>query len=322
MTRSGSSFLTRFALAGHHQLAAVAPQLMTMVALLALASAPSFALARQLPVPGIADPRVAVVDYTPDDVVLITVTLGYAVTLDFGSEEKIETASVGDGLNWQITPNRQANLLFVKAMAAPATTNMTVVTSLRVYHFELQAQHRFSAGSRSHRHHGGPLLFAVRFTHPAPAVVTAEPGTANLQPLPPAEKNAAYSYDGARAALPVKVFDDGVSTYFKFADTTEIPAIVAIDRDGKETLVNIANRDGYVVADRVACAFVLRRGTIITRIFNDGYHEDADLTSQLSRHDRHGRPGRLPAAPRPVSTPGSPAASVAPTAQTPSVPHA
>ena len=272
------------------------PRLLAITASLMLAGAP--ALARQLPVPGIADPRVALVEYTPDDVVLITATLGYAVTLDFGDEERIETASVGDGLNWQITPNRHANLLFVKAMAAPATTNMTVVTSLRVYHFELRGQRR------AQRHHGGPLLFAVRFTHPAPAIVTAE-AAADLPPPPPAEKNAAYSYDGAREALPVKVFDDGTSTYFKFADTTDIPAIVAVDRDGKEALVNIANRDGYVVADRVAPAFVLRRGSIVTRIFNDGFHEDSDQPSQLSRHNRHGRvaPAPAPSAPPASSVP-------------------
>ena len=61
--------------------------------MLMLTGAQTPALATQLPVAGVADPRVRVVDYTPDDVVLITATLGYAVTLDFGEEEKIETVS-------------------------------------------------------------------------------------------------------------------------------------------------------------------------------------------------------------------------------------
>ena len=280
--------------------------------LLMLTGAQTPALATQLPVAGIADPRVRVVDYTPDDVVLITATLGYAVTLDFGEEEKIETVSVGDGLNWQLTPNRHANLLFVKAMAPRATTNMTVVTSLRVYHFELRAQ------PRNNTRRAGPLLFAVRFNHPAPAVVAP---VAEAPPPPPREENTAYSYDGASAALPVKVFDDGTSTYFKFADSTDIPAIMVIDRDGKEALVNVANRDGYVVVDRVASAFVLRRGTIVTRIFNDGFHEDTSQPSQLMRHSRHPRPVFRPA-PAPVAAPAVPAE--APPTQTPpapSVPH-
>ena len=304
--------------------AMLAPRIPMLLAGLLLAGVSAPALATQLPVRGIADPRVAVVDYTPDDVVLITATLGYAVTLDFGEDEKIETVSVGDGLNWQLTPNRHANLLFVKAMAPRVTTNMTVVTALRVYHFELRAQPRSVVMGRRHGRRNAQPLFAVRFTHPAPAMVAP---AADLPPPPPVEANASYSYDGARGALPVKVFDDGTSTYFKFSDSTDIPAIMAIDRDGKEALVNIANRDGYVVADRVAPAFVLRRGAIVTRVFNDGFHEDTGQPSQLrprGRHDRDRRPA--PGAPQGAAPAISPPALQTPAPLTPAplppaVPH-
>lgn len=249
---------------------------------LAWMSAPA-AWAIQIPAPGGGDPRVRVVDYTPGEVVLITATLGYAVTLDFGEDEKIETVSVGDGLTWQLTPNRRANLLFVKPMAAKGATNMTVVTTLRVYHFELRARARSSAP------HDSQLVFAVRFSHPPPAVVTAAPEPEPAPPAPPKAVNTAYSFDGAPSGAPVRVFDDGVSTYFKFADTAEIPAILAIDRDRKENVVNVANRDGFMVVDRLAPGFVLRRGSTVTRIFNDAYRADAQTPTELPRHGKRSK---------------------------------
>jgi type IV secretion system protein VirB9 len=71
--------------------------------------------------------------------------------------------------------------------------------------------------------------------------------------------------------VPLKVFDDGTVTYFRFATGTDLPAIFAIDRDGKETTVNLAARGDYFVADRLAQAFVLRRGGDVTRIINEKF---------------------------------------------------
>ena len=85
------------------------------------------------------DPRVQVIEYAPDMIVPLATTPGFAVTIDFGDDEKVETVSIGDSTDWQISPNHRANLLFVKPMTAPAATNMTVVTNQRVYYFALTA---------------------------------------------------------------------------------------------------------------------------------------------------------------------------------------
>jgi len=53
-------------------------------------------------------------------------------------------------------------------------------------------------------------------------------------------------------------------------------------------VVNVASRSGYLVVDRVARAFVLRRGQETTRIINDGYKEEG--------------PGPLSPKPRPEPT--------------------
>lgn len=232
--------------------------------------------------PVLADPRVRVVEFSPDAVVPLVATLGYAVTIDFGEDEQVETVSIGDGTDWQVTPNRRGNLLFVKPMAARGATNMAVVTNLRVYHFALSARPRVGLDARGDR----GLIFALRFNHPAPAMAVASDEGHPAVPTPPREANAAYSFDGSREALPMRVFDDGTATYFKFADSMELPAIAVLDAKGEASVVNVANRDGYVVVDRVAPGFLLRRGSVVTHVFNDNYHPDAAQQSQLPPHGK------------------------------------
>lgn len=233
------------------------------------------------------DPHVRVVDYAPDLVVPIEATPGFAVTIDFGDEEKIETVSIGDSTDWQISPNHRGNLLFVKPMAAPSATNMTVVTSLRVYYFTLNAV----PGRRGAIPAG--QVFALHFAHPAPATVSAP--AASVEPSAPAaphEANTAYSFEGSREALPTKVFDDGTATWFRFGPAMELPAIFVREADGSLSVANVANRDGYLVIDRVASGFELRRGKAVTRIFNDGFHPDAGTASEIPMHDARKRKPR------------------------------
>ena len=37
-------------------------------------------------------------------------------TIDFGEDEHIENVAIGDSSAWQVTPNKRANLLFVKPL--------------------------------------------------------------------------------------------------------------------------------------------------------------------------------------------------------------
>lgn len=244
------------------------------------------------------DSRVQIVEYAPDQIVPLATTPGFAVTVDFGDDEKVETVSIGDSTDWQISPNHRANLLFVKPMNAPAATNMTVVTNQRVYYFALTA----AARRRGVMPEG--QVFALHFVHAAPAHLSAKADPAPdvpATPPPPAgprEVNSAYSYEGSREVLPLRVFDDGKSTYFKFAETMDLPAIFPRDRDGTMTVANVANRDGYVVIDHLAAVFELRRGKLVTRVFNDAFHPDVAAGSTLLPHRaKHGRAAEQEARP-------------------------
>jgi len=244
-------------------------RLPALAAALALLAGPALAVA---PHPGPGDPRIHVVEYDPQEVVELRVALGYQLSVEFDPAERIENVAIGDSLGWQVTPNRRANLLFLKPMSSRPSTNMTVVTNLRRYNFELGLRPRAAARTAP---------FSVRFLYAPPVVAYIAPPP---PPAPPAERNVAYSYEGSGKTLPVKVFDDGQDTYFAFREAEDLPAIFAVDPDGGEAVVNTRERDGYVVVDRVTRGFVLRRGSEVTRIYNDGFRiEEASALRQRKK---------------------------------------
>jgi type IV secretion system protein VirB9 len=198
-----------------------------------------------------------VVGYDAAQVVELTGVLDYQMTVEFDPEERIENVAIGDGLAWQVTPNKKANLLFLKPMAQRPPTNMTVVTNLRRYQFELTIRAKAPRTS---------IPYAVQFVYPPPAKVVPD----RQAPVPPVDRNHAYTFKGPTSLLPVELFDDGQSTYFKFAPGEDLPAIYAIEADGQEALVNSRVREQYVVVDRLARGFVLRRGKESTAIDNHG----------------------------------------------------
>jgi type IV secretion system protein VirB9 len=217
------------------------------------------------PVPSGGDPRLRIVGYDPLQVVDLKAVLGYQTMIVFDPAERIENVAIGDSVGWQVVPNRKSNLLFVKPMDKVGPTNMTVVTNLRSYTFQL------SVRPGPARANDPDLIYALRFEYPAPAQPVVE--TPPQKPEPPQDLNHAYSYEGSPETLPQRVFDDGHATYFRFAEGASYPAIFAVEADRSEAVVNFNVRDGYLVVDRLARAFVLRKGKVETRIFNDGFHE-------------------------------------------------
>ena len=100
-----------------------------------LALIPALLLAAE---PAVAkDARLETRAFSPDQVVLVEGRAGVQATIAFADDEHIENVAVGDSASWQITPNKRANLLFVKPLAPRARTNLTVVTDRHSYFFDL-----------------------------------------------------------------------------------------------------------------------------------------------------------------------------------------
>lgn len=212
------------------------------------------------PLPGYADPHIQSVAYDPDKVVLLRGVLGYQMMLEFSPDERLESVSIGDSLGWQVTPNRNANLLFLKPIERNAVTNMNVVTSQRRYTFELRV---LPKGART-----DIAPYVVRFDYPRVAMATPLP----RQPdPPPEERNRAYAITGSAQNTPVRIFDDGRMTYFAWAPQASVPAIFAVSADGRESLVNSGVRGPYTVVEQLAPRFVLRNGKQVATVTNQAY---------------------------------------------------
>jgi len=219
--------------------------------------------AAQVPQPSPADPRIRTIVYNPREVVTISGQLGYQMVIAFGVNERIENISIGDGQAWQVTPNRKADLLFLKPVDRLPSTNMTVVTNLRRYNFELIATPATTRRAQT---------YDLRFIYPNEELASAAAKSADppaLESAPPESWNFAYSYSGARTNVPARVFDDGKATYFQWLEGGESPAVFVVGADGKENLVNTSTRGQYFVVDQVAAHLVLRNGTQVTQVFND-----------------------------------------------------
>lgn len=212
-----------------------APLFATLTALAAPAAA------QEPPSATASDPRVQTVAYNADQVVLLQGAPGYLITVEFGADEQIENVAVGDSGAWQVTPNRRGDYLFVKPVQA-VSTNMTVVTSARTYLFELSPLY-------------GPtpqMAYTVRFSYPGSQAESI------ADEAPTAEVQGSYRLSGARALRPSRIADDGRHTYIEWPRDRTLPAVYAIDAEGRESLVNGAMRDDLFVIDSVASKLVFR----------------------------------------------------------------
>ena len=211
------------------------------------------------------DPRLVERLYDPTQVVTVNGQVNVQATIVFGEGETIENVAIGDSNAWQVTPNKRADLLFVKPLKASAKTNMTVVTSRNTYLFDLVA------GSR------GTPLYVLRFTYPEPIVSPEEqaalaaaedqPTAAELAAasdpysvVDPAALNFAWTVKGDPAVLPEQVFDDGDAIFLTWPRDNRIPAILIENDKGLEGPVNYAVRGDTIVVDGVPAKLILRSG--------------------------------------------------------------
>ncbi|WP_120716431.1 TrbG/VirB9 family P-type conjugative transfer protein [Tsuneonella amylolytica] len=218
------------------------------------------------------DARIVEKFYDAGKVVRIEGKTKVQATIQFGDDESIENVAIGDSQAWQVTPNKRANLLFVKPLATTASTNMTVVTNKYTYLFDLVA----SPSARP--------LYVMRFTYPEEpekpaAQLAAATGATDAElaaladPQPvvdPAELNFAWAAKGDRKLLPVRTYDDGTATFLSWPAGTAVPAILIKDQAGTEGPVNFTVRGDVIVVDGVPREIVLRSGKDAATLTNGG----------------------------------------------------
>lgn len=199
-----------------------------------------------------ADTRLHTEFYSADRVVQVSGHEGFETSIVFKDDEKIENVAVGDSLAWQVTPNKRANVLFLKPILPNARTNMTVVTDKRIYMFDLVPSTAIRA-----------TLYNLRFQYPgdptpvpAQVLVKADP-----PPLPPPQAmNFSWSMKGEKKLFPAHICDDGKSIYLNWEKSAPIPAILAAAADGTEGPVDYTIKDNTMIISTETKTLILRSG--------------------------------------------------------------
>lgn len=117
-------------------------------------------------------------------------------------------------------------------------------------------------------------------TETIPQQPMAQPGVHSvpdygMQPVAAAaaQPNYNYTYTGPSEAAPVKIYDDGYSTYFAFAPTMDAPPqFFVLSPDGQETPVQPSyNAQGEAVITMIAPRFSIRRGDASIMVYNENF---------------------------------------------------
>ena len=202
-----------------------------------------------------ADSHIKVVQYDPNNVVLLNGQYGYQTQITFAPNEVVQNVSLGDSMAWQAVP--VANNLFIKPVAS-SKTNMTVLTNSNSYNFQLDSQSP-----------DGAPTYKLQFVYPQGGFNASGQSNA-VATFDPDKLNWKYSYTGDTSLAPVSIFDNGQFTFFKFKDggASRLPSVFIVDQHRNETLVNYHMQGGYLVVNAVAKQFTLRDGETVTTVFN------------------------------------------------------
>lgn len=241
------------------------------------------------------DYRIKTVPYSKTDLVKIDAVVGLQTHIWLSEEEEYVTHAFGDPNAWELAEH--GNHIFIKPRAADGDTNLTLITTKRVYNILLE----YIGDWESTDEHGNTVrnniqtpwslrraTVQLRYTYPeeehAREMAAAE-AEREQQRIADAlsgnygegEVNLAYimSNDrGSESIAPMNIWDDYRFTYFKFPPAAELPTIWAVGPDGQEARVNVhpqGANSNILVAQQVAQTWYIRSGQRVIGVINNGY---------------------------------------------------
>jgi type IV secretion system protein VirB9 len=217
---------------------------------------------------GPGDARVRIVAYHPDAVVRLQGYVGYQIHLQWAEGE--EFVNLGSGDNGAFDVGAERNHFFIKPKEARASTNLTVLTNRRAYHFDYVISGRAPTGAAARR-----MVYSIRFTYPDDdarlAAAQQERRTIEERMRQARARNTDYWFCGSDSLRPMAASDDGVQTRLRFQARSEFPAMFVRNDDGTESLLNFHVEDDEVVIHRVARRLVLRRGELVGCVVNRSF---------------------------------------------------
>ncbi len=209
------------------------------------------------------DSRIKTYIYSENEVFRLVVHYGYQTSIEFADGEEIQTISVGYSYAWQITP--VGRRLFIKPLEDNIATNMTILTNRRSYQFDIESRPLTYAVDEE-------LVYVVRFFFPDSDFDATRPQIAAIEvdPIPVVKPfNFCYTLTGPDKVAPVKIFDDGINTFFKLPDCNEVPKFDLIE-NGVAIPQTPRRKGEYIILNSVAHHYRLTfKGNQVVDVFNE-----------------------------------------------------
>lgn len=251
------------------------------------------AQAEVIPTPGRVDPRIRVIDYHESEVVRINTFYGVSTQIRFG-EEKITSVALGDDEAWKAVV--RGSSLFIKPTDQYADTNLQVMTDKRAYNFVLMIE-----GDPKHYKQAWKnrdLVYSLKFRYPEDeaAARKAKQDAEQQAKLSKAEAekissdlklasqksghNLDYWVRGDSDVSPTGAYDDGRFVFLTFNNNRDIPAVYAVDENGKESLINTNIISGNTVSvQRLVPSLILRQGDKVAQVTNKSFNKNGGKDS-------------------------------------------
>jgi len=201
---------------------------------------PTMALADIVPAPDRADPRVLQAEYIAGAAIRVQVAVGQNLTVLLPRNEQVVSVELSEPLEWSIKVDQETSDSFVLSPLRPAEDSQAkIVTKSHTYNLALSSDPS-----------ADPALY-LRILSPGQSSVASAKSTS-------APVKMVWKLSGNRELMPSSIRDDGEKTYVEWNADQAIPAVLAIDRLGREEMINAYMRGSVFTIDRVYDHLVFR----------------------------------------------------------------
>jgi type IV secretion system protein VirB9 len=153
--------------------------------------------------------------------------------------EPVTSVSVARPADWQVIPESSSASFTVRALRPAPDTMMAVQAGPHSYAFVLTAS---------------PDLAIPRVVTLVAARNAHAPRGGSIAQI----RESSWRLSGNRELWPSAIREDGVKTYLEWRSDQALPAVFALDRLGREEIVNGYMRSGVFTIDRVYDRLVFR----------------------------------------------------------------
>lgn len=208
------------------------------------------------------DSRVLHVAFNSTDVIRLHTDLRVNTAIELGPGERINQVLLGDSESYEVQVLSNRNTVSVKPVVSGARTNMTIYTNRRAIAFFLTEGSRATATFR---------------------VVIEFRDERRVSPERPAGgRDVGYQFSNDSTIKPIRVWNDGTSTFFEFADNVR-PSVFGVNSSGFEISQNSQTQGNIVRVNSVRTDYTIRIGEdyVCIRRVEEGFTTNEPIIAVL-----------------------------------------